>query len=158
RERRTATPAQRRRAEFRAELDVLRVVVLPADDDLVLDPPGHEQFVAVEKAEIASPKERAFDITTSRAKHLLGVFRTMPIALRHRVPADPNLADPSKRTVDAAFRIDDRDPGIEQRAAAADNRSHVRWQARLVRIRDAMDLQRLGIQIPPDHPAVAPRT
>ena len=40
------------------QLDVLRIVIQPADDDQILEPAGDEQFAVLEEAQVAGAQER----------------------------------------------------------------------------------------------------
>src|SRR5204863_2440774 len=52
--------AQRRMTLFRRTLDVLRIMILSANDNEILQAPRHVQVVAFHKAQIACAQKRAF--------------------------------------------------------------------------------------------------
>ena len=86
-------PARRRRmAPFDGQLDVLRIVVQPADDDQVLEPSVDEQLVVAHEAEIAraqvGPARRR-----SNGHGMSESFRqALPIALGNARAGHPDFA------------------------------------------------------------------
>ena len=97
-------------------LDVLRIVVAAADDDHVLHAAGDKQLAVAEEAQVAGPQESCPRGRDLRAEHLLGFFRRVPIALRHRRTLNQNLADLAVRTLDCRLRLDDDDRVIASSA------------------------------------------
>ena len=74
-------------------------MIAAVDDDKVLEPPGDEEFVVVQKAQIAGSQERTFiRICQSGVEVAFGFFCQTPISLRHTRTGDPNLTDFVRRT------------------------------------------------------------
>ena len=58
------------------QLDVLRIMVQPADDDQVFQPAGDEQLAVLHEAQVAGAQERALaGVLQIGAERPLGFFR-----------------------------------------------------------------------------------
>src|SRR5262245_45790958 len=93
REARPAATQQSWVTVLNVRLDVFGVVVAPADDDQVLQPPRDEQFVVESEAKVARPQERSAPVREERLKRLLGLFGPAPVARRDAASGEPDLAD-----------------------------------------------------------------
>jgi hypothetical protein len=120
REGRAAPGAQQRGGALGGELQVLRVVVAPADDDRVLAAAGDEQLALAPEAEVTGAQERALAGGQPRPERLPGVVRPLPVALRDVRPGDPDLADAAVGQCGVGPRIDHDDLAARPGAAARD--------------------------------------
>ena len=108
-------------APFHRQLDVVRIVIPPANDDQVLASAGHIQLAIDQATQIAGSQERAFaGIGQMRLKGLRGVVRSVPIALRDGLPCHPDFAHMARFASQTRFRIDDLHPSVVEHAARAD--------------------------------------
>ncbi len=112
------------------QLDILRIVIAPAQDDEVLHAAGDEQLAAVEEAEVSRAQPGRGIPRQPGAEGTLALLRPVPVAAGHAVPRHPDLADPplGQRLCGsiAGFRLHDRHPQVEQHAAGADQLAGVR--------------------------------
>src|SRR5580765_147244 len=83
-------------------LEVLGIVVPPADDEEVFHPTGHEDLVLPEEAEVASAHRAG-------RKHLRRQLRTIPVAVAYLRTPDPDLAHCAIGHLVSAHRMDDGD-------------------------------------------------
>src|SRR6202161_3606902 len=91
---RPAVAAERRMAVMRRVLDVLRVMIVAANNDDVLDPAGYEQLaVFVEKAEVAGAQPDAGAAFNNGLKCVACRAGIFPIALRDIRAAHPYFDD-----------------------------------------------------------------
>ncbi len=113
---------QRRVSPLDGPLDVLRIVIAPAQDDEVLPPPGDEQLAAGEKAEVARAQERAGRrlVRQAGAEVGRGLLGLAPVPRCHAGAGDPDLAHPVGGAAGARRGIDDGDLLPHPRAAGAD--------------------------------------
>src|SRR5436309_3300858 len=103
-------------------LDVLRIVIATADDDRVLDPALDAQLAVFDKGKIAATEEWTFaGAGQIRMERLGRLFRPLPIAIGDVRAADPDLAQGAGSAFQTRLRIDDEDPLVEFRLAAADD-------------------------------------
>ena len=105
-------------------LDILRVIVLPAEDNHVLDAAAHEEFAVVEESHIAGPKVAIVIgavVHQPRAKLLQRQFRIIPVPQALPASGDPNLADMAGLQSDVLLRIHDLYVQARQRSSATDN-------------------------------------
>src|SRR5712671_2459613 len=119
----TAMASQRRMAALDRILDVLRIVVRPADDHDLLEASGNEQLARfVDKAEIAGAQPAFDPLAVDMGAECGRVgFGIAPIAASEIGPGDPDLADPVGTQPPASHGIDDRDPLAGESAAAPDH-------------------------------------
>src|SRR5947207_677151 len=110
RERRPAPGLQSRVCVTGGRLDVLRVVVEPAQDDQILDAAGDEQLAVVDQTEVTGAQERPLAGAQVRVEGLRRLLGTLPVPARHARAADPHLALGPVRPRRAGLRIDDRQP------------------------------------------------
>ena len=93
---------------FDRALDVLRVVIPPANDDQVFQPAGHEQLSAPQEAEVAGPQERPLArVAQSGSEDLLSFFGPIPVTGGDARPRNPNFADLAGRALHQPLRIHD---------------------------------------------------
>ena len=79
REGRRDTRAKRSVARLGALLEILRVVVLPGDDEQVLAPAGHEELAAEEKAEVPGSQEAGGRVAQRGAEGRRGLTGPVPV-------------------------------------------------------------------------------
>jgi|GEM_PF-6800528 len=111
--------AQRGVGALRRPLDVLRVVVAPADDDQVLQSSGDEQLAIVDEAEVAGAQEGACAFRGARVEAVGAVLRLAPVAPADAAAAHPDLADLARRAFAPGLRVDDAHLHAVDGAAAA---------------------------------------
>ena len=76
------------------ELDVLRIKILPSDDDHVLESSGDVAFSFLDKAEVAGAQERPFaGIRQPRVKGLLRLEWAIPVTFSDGLSRRPDFAD-----------------------------------------------------------------
>ena len=142
---RPAVGSQARMALADRQLDVLRIVVRPANDDQVFQAPGDEHLAGLHEAEVAGPQEgafaRVFQVGVKGAGRFVGPF---PIALGHAGTADPDLADAIVRQAAHVLGMRDHDPLVEQVASATDQFAGALFLGQGVD--DLVVLQRLGVE------------
>ena len=93
-------------------LDILRVIVLPAEDNHVLDAAANEEFAVVEESHVAGPKVAIVIgavVHEPRTKLLQRQFRIIPVTQALAASGDPNFADVAWLQSDVLFRIHDLD-------------------------------------------------
>src|SRR5689334_22852098 len=104
-------------------LDILGVVVGAADDDKILQTPGHVEGAVAEEAQVARPKVGSAVVPCSasreRRRCLLG---TVPVAGRDSCPGHPYLADDIWWAVHGRAGLDNHSSGIARRRTAAHQR------------------------------------
>src|SRR5580658_733486 len=129
-------------------LDILRVIVLPAENNHVLDAAADEEFAVVEKTHIAGPKVAIVVgavVHQSRVKQLQRQFRIIPETLALTPSRNPDLADSTRLQGHVLLRIHNlyRDP--RQRSSTTDN---LRGRADLGNLRSHAGLpQRHGVLV-----------
>ena len=102
-------------------LDILRVIVLPAEDNHVLDAAANEELAVVEEAHVAGPKVAIVIgavVHQPRVKLLQRQFRIIPVAQALTASGDPDLADVAwlrERRASPDPRSSRRCPGAEFR-------------------------------------------
>src|SRR5262245_49367466 len=102
------------------QLDILRVVVAPADDDQVLAAAGDEERVVLDEAEVARTQERSDPIRHQRGVDSLdGLSGAAPVPLGDAGAGDPDLADDGGRAGPATVGVDDQHLLVEDRPPAA---------------------------------------
>ncbi len=146
-ERRNATTLQRRVRLLRGELDVVRVVVAPAQDDDVLDAPGDVELAPVDESQVARAQEGALAaVGQGGAEGRARRFLVMPIAEGHSRALDPELAHFTRRDAQPCRRVHQLDSRLGHQRAAA---NHVdRARAARGREGDTMALQLVAAQSP----------
>src|SRR5438477_248307 len=88
--------------------DVLRIVIAAANHDHVLEAARDEELVLLKEAKIAGSQERPLaGIAAAGAKRAFGLLGLVPVALGHRWPRDPDLADRARRNRHVRLRIHD---------------------------------------------------
>ena len=105
-------------------LDILRVIVLPAEDNHVLDAAADEEFAVVEESHVAGPKVAIVIgavVHQPRMKLLQRQFRIIPVTQALTASGDPNLADAARLQSDVLFRIHDLNVEARQRSSTTDN-------------------------------------
>ncbi len=88
-------------------LDVVGIVVPPANDDDVFDPTCDEQLASRDRAEVARSKERPLPIAKTRAEGFFGQLDLIPVSQRDAGTGDPDLTDDSVGDAGLRGRIDD---------------------------------------------------
>ena len=91
-------------------LDILRVIVLPAENDHVLDAAADEEFAVVEESHVAGAKVAIVIgavVHQPRMKLLQRQFRIIPVTQALAVSGDPDLADVAWLESDVLLRIHD---------------------------------------------------
>ena len=90
----TCRRTQCQMALLRGSLDVLRVVVLTADDQELLDSPRHVQLSVIHESEVArSQIARRLIVCELRMEDFLAEGLLVPIACCQAWPGDPDFAD-----------------------------------------------------------------
>ena len=110
-------PDQSRRSLHNV-LDILRVIVLPAENNHVLDAAANKELAVVEEAHVAGAQVAIVIgavVYQARAKLLLRHFRVFPVAQALAASGDPYFADEAILESDVPLRIHDLD--IETREA-----------------------------------------
>ena len=93
-------------------LDILRVIVLPAQDNHVLDAAANEEFAVVEESHVAGPKVAIVIgavVHQPRTKLLQRQLRIIPVTQALAASGDPDFADVAWLQSDVLFRIHDLD-------------------------------------------------
>ncbi len=102
-------------------LDILRIVIGPANDNHVLQASGEIELLPIEETEIAGTQiARPISASDLRLEGLPGGLRTPPVALAHAGAGDPDLTDLAGRRLAARLRIDDAQRLLRQGLPAAD--------------------------------------
>ncbi len=117
-----AIRTQERVTALGGPFDVLGVVVLAAHDDDVFEAAGDEEFVVVQKAEVAAAQEGA-GVRAGEAgvKSGGGFGGAVPVAGGDAAAGDPDFADGAGRARLVGFWINDDDLHLlDERAAAGD--------------------------------------
>lgn len=135
REGRDPALARRRHLALDGALDVLRIEVVAADDEHVLQAPGDEQFAVAEETEVAGAQPGA-PVTLDEG--LRRGFRVAPVAVCDARPGGPDLADVVVAEDLAARRVDDQHGVFRLAAAAAHQHAAFAFS-------DAVARQRLAI-------------
>src|SRR5687768_8961153 len=91
-ERRAATRPQRWMTLFDSLFDVLRIMVAAANDDQVLQTPGHVKLAITHQSEIFRAQEWTIAVGKMSTKHTLRLLRLVPVTLRHALARHPDLA------------------------------------------------------------------
>ncbi len=121
-ERRSASGAQGRMGPLRGQLQVLGIVVAPAQDDQVLETAGDEKLPVPHESEIPGAQERPAAIVQQGSERLAGLRGPVPVARGHGWPGDPDLPDLFAGTGAARLRIDDAELVSHGESAAAHRR------------------------------------
>jgi hypothetical protein len=112
-ERRAPARAQRRVARLGAQLEVLRVVLLPPDDDHVFQTTGDNHPAVTEKAEIAGAEERSIAALGEPGAERLGRERRLaPVSMGDARAGDPDLADAVRRAALPRDGVGDHHPDV----------------------------------------------
>src|SRR5580698_10129926 len=75
------------------KFQVVRVIVLPADNDQILDAPGNVKLPSAQEAEIPRTKKRAFAARELGVKRFFRFFWTPPVSGSHARARYPDFAD-----------------------------------------------------------------
>ena len=101
-----------------AVFEILRIEIAPAHDQHVLQAAGDVQFAFVPEGEVTGAQPGAVAFGIARGEDSLAVFAAAPVALRHALALQPELADARGLAVAPGLRIDDaRAQARQQRAA-----------------------------------------
>ena len=96
-------------------LQILRIVVQAADDDQVVDTPGHKKVATAREAKVTCAKEFRFgELRMGRTKGLQRLGRVSPVTVSHRRPGHPYFAHAVIAQPTLRFRIDNRHAKILQ--------------------------------------------
>jgi len=105
-------------------LNILRVIILTAEDDHVLNSAADKELAVVNEAHVTGLEEavviRAV-IYQARAELLQRQFRIVPITETLAIASDPDLADAAWLQSDMAFGVDNLDVEPCERRSATDN-------------------------------------
>src|SRR5580704_1320810 len=134
-------------ALFDGELDVLRVMIEPTNDDEILDASGDIETAAVKESQITgAQKPPLIRIGKPRAEDLPGFVGVLPVAAADAAAVHPNLTNMSVGTDGAGVRVDDDDGIFRDRTAAAHQISRrlviLRFRGQSCPQRAVIDLQR----------------
>src|SRR5260370_15675052 len=105
-------------------LDILGVIILPAEDNHVLDAAAYEKFAVVEESHVAGPKVAIVVgaiVYQPRTKLLQRPFRIIPVTQALTASGDPNFADMACSQRDVLFRIHDLNVKTREGSSATDN-------------------------------------
>src|SRR5262249_24830393 len=91
RERRSSTASERRMAVRHGLLEILRIVIAPADDDQVLEAAGDEELAGVQEPEIAGAQETLRPAGKAGAERALRQLRLVPVAAGDARAGHPDL-------------------------------------------------------------------
>src|SRR5204862_2564447 len=80
-------------ASLGGELDVVRVIVAPSEDDEVLQSPGDDEHAVAHRTEVAGSEPRLLAAGEACAERRRRLLRTAPIAARDARAGHPDLAD-----------------------------------------------------------------
>src|SRR3569833_2722062 len=108
-ERGAAARVQQRMALRRGEYDVVRNMVVTADDDEFLEATRDEQLAVLDEAEVAAAHIRTFAAGEARIEGVRRFLGPVPIAVRDTRARDPYLADVCRWVGCAGIGIDDHD-------------------------------------------------
>ena len=110
-----------------ARLDVVRVVVPPANHHHVLDPPRDEELAILDEPQVAGAQKGAASFAFEPAVECrLRLGGPVPVPPRDRGTANPDLAHRAVRAGTLGFRIDNANLLVQPRPAAADDHPLVR--------------------------------
>ncbi len=114
---------QGRLAQLRRELEILRIVAAPSNEDQFLEPSGDEQLAAGKEAQVpGSHRARPAGGWRGREHGLeRRGFGPVPVSERHALTLHTNLSHPPWRALVARLRIDDHDPLIRPGMATTDD-------------------------------------
>src|SRR5580704_4692 len=102
------------------ELDVLRVMIEPANDDEILDASGDIEAASVEEPQITgAQKTPLIRIGKPRAEDSPGFVGVPPVPAADAPAVDPNLTNMPVGAHGAGDRVDDNDGIFRDRTAAA---------------------------------------
>src|ERR1700734_3079839 len=102
----------------------MRVIVLPSENNQVLDAAADVEFTVVEETHVAGPKIALVIgavVHKPRAKLLESQFRIIPVTLALTASGDPNLADALWLKSEMPFRIYDLYVETGERGSTTDN-------------------------------------
>src|SRR5689334_20152325 len=128
-------------ATLNTQLNVLRVVIQPADDDQILQSSGNEAFSVGKKTKIAGAQEGTIaGICEVSAEGLFCLLYVVPVAGSDACTLKPNLADFSRRARRQLRGVGNTDLFAGKHAPAANQRILI---FRSLRIRNAVHIKRL---------------
>src|SRR5918997_1918750 len=91
---RTSAAAQTGVARFNRMLNVLGIVIPPAQDDQVLEPSSNEELAIVQKAQVTGAQKWTFvRVSEPSAEGSSGFVWAVPVALGDAWSSNPNLTD-----------------------------------------------------------------
>src|SRR5690242_19270723 len=96
-----------------SELEVLRVVFQPPDDQHILESAGDDQLTLNQRPEVAGTEERTIAIGEICAEGFRALFGASPIAACDAGRLHPDLADLALFARSRRLGIYDRDVGVE---------------------------------------------
>src|SRR5208282_1015287 len=105
-------------------LNVVRVIILPAENNHVLDAAADVEFAVVDESYVAGPKVAVVIgsiVHEPRAKLLQSQFRIIPVTLALTASGDPNFADAFWFKSEMSFRIHDLNVQTRERGSTTDN-------------------------------------
>ena len=108
-------------AALNRQLDVLRIVIVSANDDQILETARNDKLSLAHQTQVAgSQKWPVVGIHQSSMKGLRGFLRPTPISFGHAWPGDPDLADFACGTALQRLRIHDLDLHLIEHSTAGD--------------------------------------
>src|SRR5687767_2530853 len=111
-------------AAFDRQLDVLRIMIKPANDDQILEAPSDVEFAIVDKSQVSRAQERTLTCTQHvGVKRLFGFLGLVPVTLRDARSRNPNLSNLAIRTPRQFLRMDDCDCLVHQYVTATNQRT-----------------------------------
>ena len=91
---------------FHCQFDVLRVSIDTADNDQVLESPGHKQLTVAHESQIACSQVRsAVAVCQLGTESLLRLFHSIPVAATDALAMDPDFADAARRCLAVGLSI-----------------------------------------------------
>ena len=104
--------------------DILRVIVLPAEDDHVLDASTDEELAVVKEAHVAGSEVAIIKgavVDQARMKLLESQFRIVPVALAFAASGEPNFSNMVRLESYVPLRIDDLYVETGERSSTTDD-------------------------------------
>ena len=118
---RYGTALQRFMGAGRRVLDIMRIMIQPADDDEILDPSGDIQMPVVNESQVAGAEKRAFAcVGHPGPEGSFGLLRLVPVTFGHRWTGNPYFPHLTGRIDNAGLRMDDFYRGSLPGIAATD--------------------------------------